>query len=139
VYSYDPGAGSTWTYRAGYLTSISASTNDTVFGIDAYHGVWMNRGGTTWANLGIPRVNAICAGVDAFGDPEVYAIGCDGDLYGNIGGFWFQLGDYGYFWEAGLSATTDNTVVAIGWPSGNILLNEGSGVVNLGVPPDITL
>jgi hypothetical protein len=45
VYCNDNGTG--WTYRAGGLTSISTSRNDTVFGIDGDGAVWVNRGGTT--------------------------------------------------------------------------------------------
>ena len=92
VYSNDNGAG--WVNRAGYVTAISASTNNTVFAIGGDNAVYMNQGGTVWSDLG-GYARQISAGSDVFGNPEVYWIGGDaatyvsdnGSAFGRIGGY----------------------------------------------------
>jgi hypothetical protein len=120
VYCNDNGTG--WTYRAGNFTAISASTNDTVFGIDSDQGVWVNRGGTSWANLGnLPtgslRGQAISAGLDTHGNPEVFAIGTNNAVYSNDGGTGWTARS-GYFPAiaghlTAISASTNDTVFGI--------------------------
>ena len=92
MHSNDNGAG--WVNRAGYVTAISASTNNTVFAIGGDNAVYMNQGGTVWFDLG-GYARQISAGSDVFGNPEVYWIGGDaatyvsdnGSAFGRIGGY----------------------------------------------------
>ena len=71
----------------------------------------------------------ISAGLDAAGNPEVFAIGSDNALYVNHanGAGWASLG--GYVKE--ISATTHNTVFAIG-SNDSVYVNSGAGNVALG-------
>jgi hypothetical protein len=64
----------------------------------------------------------ISAGLDANGQPEVYAIGIDDAVYVNDGNGWADLGGY----AKQISATLDGTVYAIG-KDNSVSVHNGSG------------
>ena len=80
----------------------------------------------TFTDLG-GYAKQISAGLDANGQPEVYAIGKDDAVYVNDGNGWVDLGGY----AKQISATSNGTVYAIGKDNG-VYVNHGSGWVDLG-------
>jgi len=98
------------------------------FAIGSNDSVYINTDATGWVSLG-GYAKQISAGLDAAGNPEVFAIGSDNALYVDhvTGGGWVDLG--GYVKE--ISATTKNTVFVIGSNDG-VYDNSGAGYVALG-------
>jgi hypothetical protein len=85
--------------------------------------------GGSFTNLG-GFSKSISAGLDANGNPEVYAIGGDNAIYVNSGSGWVKVGGY----AKEISATVANTVYSIGTDDA-VYLSHGvaeSGFVRLG-------
>ena len=125
VYVNDDGKG--WVDLGGYATAISATADGTVFTIGRSNVVYVNRG-SGFVSLG-GDAKEISAGLDAAGNPEVYAIGgnnaayVDDDETGlvNLGGYVTEI-----------SATTDSTLFARGediTPSTSTTAASGFGYV----------
>jgi Tectonin domain len=81
----------------GTLSSISWSSagvqHSAVFSISSDDSAYISVDGGVWQDLG-GYVKQISAGLDAAGNPEVFAIGSDNALYVNDGGVWNDLGGY---------------------------------------------
>jgi len=109
--------------------TIGGVTQSAFYFIDKNDNVEVNYGGGTFYNLG-GYAKQISAGLDAFNEPEVYAIGPDNAVWLNKGLGWASLGGY----AKQISATVENTIYAIGIDD-NIYLSHGLpglGWVNLG-------
>jgi hypothetical protein len=76
--------------------------------------------GGSFTNLG-GYSKQISAGLDAFNQPEVYAIGGDNAVWLNKGSGWVRLGGY----MKQISATVENTIYAIGTDD-NIYVGHGT-------------
>ena len=117
------------------LSAISWSSgglqHSAVFAIGSNDSVYMNTDATGKVALG-GYAKQISAGLDAAGNPEVFAIGSDNALYVNHanGAGWASLG--GYVKEIG--ATTHNTVFAIG-SNDSVYVNSGAGTSRWGATP----
>ena len=81
----------------------------TVYAIESDNSVWSYGGKSGIVHLGGYALD-ISAGLDANGNPEVYAIGADNSLYVNDGNGFVDLGGY----VKQISATVQGTVYAIG-------------------------
>jgi hypothetical protein len=118
--------GSGWVDLGGICKAVSATAKDTVYVIGSDNSVFVNAGGSGYVGLGGYALD-ISAGLDANGNPEVYAIGLDHALYVNNGTGWVDLGGY----VKAISATTQNTVYVIG-SDNSVFVNAGSGYTALG-------
>ena len=117
----------------GNLTSISWTSggqhHSAVFGIGSDESVQMSEDSSSLVSLH-GYAKQVSAGLDASGNPEVYAIGGDNALYVNHidGTGWHDLGGY----VKQISASFDNTVFVIG-QNDDVYVNTGSGFSNLGL------
>ena len=114
-----------------HFTAISATADGTVFAIGGGNVVYVNRG-SGFLSLG-GDATAISAGVDAAGEPMVYAIGINNAAYVNDDGKgWVNLGGY----ATEISATTDSTLVARGEDLNSVYADVGAaGFTYLGNIP----
>jgi uncharacterized protein with LGFP repeats len=118
--------GTGWVDLGGSAKALSATAGGAVYVIGSNNSVSVNAGGSGFVNLGGYAL-AISAGLDANGNPEVYAIGSDHALYVNHGAGWVDLGGY----VQAISASTQNTVYAIGSDNA-VYVNFGGGFADLG-------
>ena len=118
--------GTGWVDLGGYAKAVSATARGTAYVIGSDNAVYMNVGGSGFVDLGGYALG-ISAGLDANGNPEVYAIGLDHALYVNKGSGWVDLGGY----VQAISAGTHNTVYAIGSDNA-VYVNAGGGFTDLG-------
>jgi hypothetical protein len=108
-----------------------ALPHSAVFATGAGGSVYMDKDFTGFVDLGgdAASLTTPSAGLDAAGNPEVYAIRYDNTVEVNHldGNGWVDLGGY----AMQISATADNAVFAIGG-SKAVYVNSGSGWVDLG-------
>jgi hypothetical protein len=115
----------------GTLSSITWTSggvhHSAAFGIGSNNCVFINEDTTGWVSLG-GYAKQVSAGLNASGDPVVYAIGADNALYVNRlnGAGWVSMGGY----VKQISASADNTVFVIG-QNDDVYVNSGSGFVSL--------
>jgi hypothetical protein len=104
-------------------------THDALYAIAPNDTVEVSLDGGPFTNLG-GYSKQISAGLDASGNPEVYAIGGDNAVYLNKGSGWVRLGGY----AKEISATVDNTFYHIGTDDAVYLGHgvAGTGFVRLG-------
>jgi hypothetical protein len=86
--------------------------------------------GGSFSNLG-GYSKQISAGLDAAGNPEVYAIGGDNAVWLNKGSGWVRLGGYVKQISAAFNDETNQEVFAIGLDDA-LYMNQGSGFTKLG-------
>jgi hypothetical protein len=118
--------GGGWSSLGGNVTSISASTENTVFAIAPNNNVYVNSG-LGWSNLGgySTQISACSA---ANGSPEVYAIGSSNSTYldKDNGSGWSDLGGYSTQISACSTSYGGPVVFAIG-SSNAVYLNQNNG------------
>jgi hypothetical protein len=104
-------------------------THTALYVIDKSDQVEVSVDGGSFTNLG-GYSKQISAGLDASGNPEVYAIGGDNAVWLNKGSGWVCLGGY----AKEISATVDNTFYHIGTDDAVYLGHgvAGTGFVRLG-------
>jgi hypothetical protein len=121
--------GSGWVRLGGYMKQISATVENTIYAIGTDDNIYLSHGspGLGWVNLG-QRAREISAGATTIGNPEVYAIGFNNQVYAGAGlGGFADLGGY----SKQISAGVDGTVYAIGADNA-VYKNTGTGWVYLG-------
>jgi hypothetical protein len=124
--------GSRFVNLGGYVKQISATVKDTVYAIGKDDSALVSVNGGALAGLG-GYVKEISAGLDADGDPELFAIGMDNSLFVNNGGGFVGLGGY----VRDIAALTEgvgvpgDVVYAIGSDHSGFL-NQGDVFTSLG-------
>src|SRR5262249_25489237 len=111
----------------GYLKSISATVENTVYAIGTNDDIFVDHGtpGLGWFDSGL-KARQISAGTDAIGNAEVYAIGFNNQVYaGNGSGGPSGFADWGGYAKE-ISASIDATVFAIGGDNA-VYKDHGSG------------
>jgi Tectonin domain len=119
--------GSGWVSLGGYLKAISATVENTIYAIGTDDDIYLSHGtpGLGWFNTGL-KARQISAGTDAIGNPEVYAIGFNNNVYaGNGSGGPAGFADWGGYAKQ-ISATIGATVYAIGADNA-VYKDHGSG------------
>jgi hypothetical protein len=126
-YSVSGHVWSGWSDLGGWLSQISATESNNVYGIGGDGAVYEYNSWWGWLKMGI-NAKQISAGLDAHGKPELFAVGSDNAVYvTDNGSSWHNLGG----WVSQISAAADNTFFAIGG-GGAVYVDSGSGFVNLG-------
>jgi hypothetical protein len=107
--------------------TTSGASYDALYVIGMDDAVYVSVDGGTYSWVG-GYAKQISAGLDANGNPEVYAIGLDDALYVNDGAGFVDLGGY----AKQISATAGGTVYAIGGDNSIWGYSSRSGVSHLG-------
>jgi hypothetical protein len=127
-----------WQGLGGYAKQISATEGNTVFAIGYDDAVWKINGTSgSWTNLGLLYTLDISAGLDANGQPEVWAIDNNNNLWvndGPNGAYWLRLST-SYFREIaapslGYSLPGDE-VYAIGSDHTGYIYSSSNGFVQV--------
>jgi len=119
-----------WSPLGGGYTSISATSDNTVFALGTNNAVYVDYGSGFWYEGGY--LLQITAGLDTNGFPEVYGIGSNNAAFvNNDGGGWVGMGGY----VSDLAASTNNTLFVRGEIVSQIFSDTGSGYNYLGDMP----
>ena len=121
----DDGAG--FVDLGGYAKQISATARGTVYVIGSDNSIWAYVSGSGIVRLGGYALD-ISAGVDASGNPDVYAIASNHSLYVDDGSSSVNLGGY----VKQISAIVPGTVYAIGMDDAVYANVNGGGFIYLG-------
>ena len=119
--------GSGFVDLGGYAKQISADALGTVYAIGRDNSIWAYSTRSGVVQLGGYALQ-ISAGIDSYGNPDVYFIGSNHSLNVDDGGATVNLGGY----VKQISATMQGTVYAIGMDDATYADVNGGGFIALG-------